>query len=77
MLRTIITPVTTQVNLSIPKEYLGKEVEILLFSTDETEKKQPVKKMQWQKYKGILSARRAKEMQKYVEKSRKEWERNI
>ena len=76
MLRTVITPVTTQVNLSIPREYLGKKVEILLFSEEETEYEKPLKKIKWQKYKGIMSAKKAKEMQKYVDQSRKEWERN-
>ena len=74
MLRTILTPASTNVNLSIPKEYLGKKVEILLFSMDEPKNEQIVKKMNWKKYKGIMSANRADEMQKYVEQSRNEWE---
>jgi hypothetical protein len=73
MLRTTITPVTTQVQISIPKKYVGKKVEILLFAVDEPAEEEPVKKMQWKKYKGILSAKRAKEMQQYVQQSRNEW----
>ena len=31
MVRTIIKPITQEINLSIPAEYIGKEVEILVF----------------------------------------------
>jgi len=31
MLRTIIKPNTPRINLSIPSEYIGEEVEILIF----------------------------------------------
>ena len=31
MIRTIITPDTSRINLSIPAEYIGEEVEILVF----------------------------------------------
>jgi len=34
MVRTIIKPETSRINLSIPSEYIGKEVEILVFSLD-------------------------------------------
>jgi hypothetical protein len=77
MIRTSITPVSTKVFVSIPKEYIGKKVEILLFSEEEAEDKHPVKKNTMAKYKGILSAETALEMQNYVKQSREEWERNI
>jgi hypothetical protein len=31
MVRTIIKPITSRINLSIPIEYIGEEVEILVF----------------------------------------------
>ena len=34
MIRTIIKPDTQSINLSIPVEYIGKEVEILIFPVD-------------------------------------------
>ena len=35
MIHTTITPITTQVNLLIPKEYIGKKVEVLLYASEE------------------------------------------
>lgn len=76
MIRTVVTPQNTDLHLSIPKDYIGKQIEVLLFPMDEPMETSPVKKIQWQKYKGIVSAGRAEEMQKYVTQSRNEWERN-
>jgi len=36
MVRTIIKPNTPQINLSIPTEYIGEEVEILVFPISST-----------------------------------------
>ena len=44
MLRTIVTADNRNLHLSIPKEYLGKKVEILWFSIDEPTMKSKVKK---------------------------------
>lgn len=56
-------------------EYVGKRVEVILFTIDEADI--PVKKNTMAQYKGILSAETALQMQKHVEQSRNEWERNI
>jgi len=37
MVRTIIKPNKQKINLSIPAEYIGKEVEILVFPINKTE----------------------------------------
>jgi hypothetical protein len=37
MVRAIIKPDTPRVNLSIPAEYIGKELEILVFPVNNTE----------------------------------------
>jgi len=36
MVRTIIKPGTSLINLSIPEEYIGEEVEILVFPVNST-----------------------------------------
>ncbi len=79
MIRTSITPVTTDLYLLIPKEYIGKKVEVLLYTLEEAEaapfelniKKKP------SSYAGTLSHKAANEMIKNIEKSRNEWERDI
>jgi hypothetical protein len=37
MVRTIIRPDTSRINLSIPAEYIGEEIEILAFPVNNTE----------------------------------------
>ena len=39
MLRTIIKPNTQRINLSIPSEYIGEEVEILVFPINDADNK--------------------------------------
>lgn len=35
MIRTIITPENQDISIHIPENYLGKQIEILLFALDE------------------------------------------
>ena len=45
MVRTIITPNNQTVSFSVPKEYIGKQVEVIAFVEDEgLAKETPVKK---------------------------------
>lgn len=77
MIRTIITPANTDLHLAIPEEYVGKKVEVRLFSLEETEEERSSKKSTMAIYKRILSSETAEKMQKYVNQSRREWERDI
>ena len=36
MIRTIITPVTETVSFNVPKEYIGKKVELIAFTLNDT-----------------------------------------
>jgi len=67
MLRTIIKPNTPKINLSIPPEYIGEEVEILVFPINDAasgsnfnmEEKQARKREAFEhfmSYKGVLPA---------------------
>jgi len=78
MIRTTITPVTTKVYLSIPKEYLGKKVEVLLYTIEESEPGTSVvtagKKPS--DYAGTLSPEAANKLLSHIEQSRNEWEKD-
>ncbi len=81
MIRTVVTPETVnlQLNVSIPQNYVGKKVEILLYVSDEV-KEEPAhlkKKLKPSDYAGILSTKDAEVLLKHVEKSRNDRERNI
>ena len=68
MVRTIIKPDSTRINLSIPEEYIGEEVEIIVFAVNSADNSQKhinteevITRRQegynnFMKYKGILPA---------------------
>ncbi|HEX3385392.1 MAG TPA: hypothetical protein VHS53_09400 [Mucilaginibacter sp.] len=77
MVRTIITPDKTDVHLSIPPNYVGRQIEVMYYPVDElTEEKQLTTKTM-SAFKGILSEAEGNELQEYVRKSREEWDRGI
>ena len=42
MVRTVITPTKTDIHLAIPKNYIGKRIEITFFAIDELEEQFPI-----------------------------------
>jgi len=77
MLKTVIIPQESTYSLPIPAHYIGKSVEVLLYTTDELEehKKHNIKKPS--DYFGALSILEGEKFQEYVTNSRLEWDRNI
>ena len=77
MLKELFIPKKSTYTLTIPTHYIGKRVEVLLYSVDElSENKEPNKKKPSDFF-GTLSLPEGEEFQKYVTNSRLEWERNI
>ncbi len=77
MIRTSITPQQTDILISIPKNYVGKKIEIIYYSVDELTEETTVKHGTMARFKGILSSEEANQLQEYVKKSREEWNRNF
>jgi len=75
MVRTILTPEHTHIELDIPAEYVGKKIEIICFSLNELEPPQAKKSMSdfW----GTLSDQTSDDLRKHIQDSRNEWERYI
>lgn len=73
MIRTIVKSQSEQIQLTIPKAYVGKKIEINYFLLDELPKPSKSMKDFW----GILSDESAVKFHEYVKQSRDEWERNI
>ncbi|TKK67771.1 hypothetical protein FC093_13555 [Ilyomonas limi] len=72
MIRTTITPIDTNITLSVPESYVGKKVEVLMFDTDEVKNKvEPI--MKPSALRGGLSKETAEKMQQYIQQSRDEW----
>ena len=77
MLKTVITPRESTYPLFIPSNYIGKTLEVLLYSGDEVvEDKVPANKKPSDFF-GTLSAAEGEKFQNYVTNSRSEWDRNI
>ena len=76
MTKTIITPENNKVLLSVPEEYVGKKLEVLMYAIEElSENKNSQKTMA--AYKGILTKEEAEQLQESVKQSREEWDNNI
>ncbi|EOG6896228.1 hypothetical protein ACLH3T_001579 [Flavobacterium psychrophilum] len=74
MIKTIVTPQNNSILLSIPNNYIGKEIEVLLYSKEEVAEEKPKIKKTMADFWGTLSDQTANEMLKEVEESRKGWE---
>lgn len=76
MVRTFLVPENTHIELDIPKEFVGKEIEVF-FSPVEEEIIGTKSKKTMRDFLGILSKESANELRSEVRKSRDEWERDI
>lgn len=76
MIRTHLIPDSNSVSVAIPDNYIGKQVEVIVFADDDIQQT-PVEREKMRKYKGLLSKERALELQKFAEQIRKEWDRDI
>ena len=77
MLRTTITPENTDVHISVPQRFVGKKVEVLLYTTDEEEPLVTTPKNSMAKFWGVLSDETAADLHKTATESRNEWDRDI
>lgn len=75
MVRTTLIPDNTHIELDIPAEYVGREIEITYAALDE--KIVSSKKKTMADFLGILSNRSAEGLHNHVKKTRNEWERDI
>ncbi|QCO32045.1 hypothetical protein E4414_02220 [Leptospira interrogans] len=72
MIRARITPQNTDLHLSIPEGYVGKNIEVLLYAVDEI-KEEPKKNVTMKDFRGTLSKESAEKLQDKIKKERDEW----
>ena len=77
MLRTLITPQESTFTLTIPAHYIGRKVELLLYSIDELVENKETGKKKPSDFFGTLSVSEGEKFQEYVSNSRMEWNRSI
>jgi len=76
MVRTILTPDNTHIELDIPVEYVGKPLEIIYQTLDESTGGEPPKKSM-RDFLGILSDKSAEGLREHIKKTRDEWQRDF
>lgn len=77
MIRTIATPQNSNFTITIPKDYIGKEIEFLYYPTVEIRQEQAVVKKTMADFWGTISDETAKEMHKELEEIRNGWEERL
>lgn len=78
MIRTFITPTKSSFNivLEFPEDYLGQELELIVFKKQEglvEEKKVPTLKLS-EKYRGVFTKENALSFDEHSQQMRKEWD---
>ena len=77
MIKTIITLNENILHLPIPNNYVGEELEVLLYRTDEISIEKNNKPNNAARFKGLLSKNEAEKYHNYLKQVREEWERDI
>ncbi len=73
MVRTVITPNKESLELNIPKEYIGRQIEVLIYPVDQLIEQDENKAANMQQFKGSISKELAEKINEEIDKSRKEW----
>jgi hypothetical protein len=77
MIKTIVTPQNNSLHLVIPNNYVGREIEVLLYAKDELEEEKIKPKKTMADFTGILSENDYQSLKSHTEQGRKEWNRDI
>ena len=71
MIRTVITPKSATIKISIPEKYIGKPLAVTFLPLDELESSDSKKTMA--EFWGTISDKTAKILHEEVNQNRKEW----
>jgi hypothetical protein len=80
MLETVIIPNGTNflLSLSLPQQFVGKKIKVLMYSVDEIIETINVEKpKKVSQFRGIFTKEEGQKFHHYLNDSRSEWERNI
>ncbi len=78
MIRTLITPQQQNISILVPQNYIGKQIEVLLYAVDELiEEEKIAMPNNAAKYKGIFSKEEGEKFNQYLKQARSEWDRDF
>jgi hypothetical protein len=75
MIKTVTIPQKNSFNLSIPNNYIGKKIEILIYAVDELTEQStlPTNTKLSDKYRGIITKEQGLELNEHIKQMRSEW----
>lgn len=78
MIRTLVTPSQQTISLTVPQQYIGKQIEVLMYAVDEPLKEEKASgRGDSSKYKGILSKEEGDKFNEHIQQARDEWNRDF
>ena len=77
MIKTVVTPQNNNLQLSIPNSYIGKEIEVLLYSKEELSGTNNTNIKNAARFKGLLTGEEADKFHTYLKRAHTEWDRGI
>ena len=78
MVRTLLTPQQQNISIQVPKNYVGRQIEVLLYAVDELiEEEKKVTSSNAAKYKGIFTKEEGEKFNDYIKQARDEWNRDF
>ncbi len=79
MIRTKVTPEHQDISIHIPQDYVGKQIEVLLYAIDELQEEKQVEGKKPSDFRGKLklSDEQYIDFQNHVKNIRDEWKRDI
>lgn len=79
MIRTVITPDKKNISIDVPERYIGRQIEILLYATDELKEGTVAPKPKMSRFRGALrlTEKQRRDLRKHLKDVRDEWERDI
>ena len=77
MIRTLLVPDQQHISIQVPKNYIGRQIEVLLYAVDElVEPEKSSEPNNAAKYKGIFSKEEGEQFNEYLQQARSEWDRD-
>ena len=73
MIRSVITPETNHLDIAIPDNYVGKKVEVLVFTCEEANEIEDTAPDVMAQFWGGVSDKTTEEMHHHINHSRSEW----
>lgn len=77
MIKRVVTPQNNDLHLTVPNSYIGKEIEVLLYSKEELMSEKKTNGKNAARFKGLLTQEEADKYQAYLKQARTEWDRDI